>query len=195
MTDIQLTLEPATIERDELRVPYVLANGSDAAIYVYNLLPDRYGQLAGKPSNVPTPQLAQTCLADAHTALMLLGPVPPPPLGPQVSFFGTPKPRASKVPAGAGFAATIRAKLPLAEWSEVWMPQRDVEGLVTTEIHAVRLVAVWAREADVDWVQEDADYKGSFNIRAKATARVVAEQDLRPLGVTMLVHPKMYRFG
>lgn len=193
MPDVSLTLDAIHIERGELRIPYVLENRGSSAIYALNLLADRYGQLGGRPGDVPTPALAQTCMVEPGVVLMRLGIVPPPMLGPEISMFGNPKPRASKIAAGAGFAATVRARLPLVEWSETWMPMRDAPENVPTAITTLRLQVECAREADVAWVREDDDAPGSFSIGAARSELVQIEADVAELGVVLLAHPRMYR--
>lgn len=195
MTDIVLELEEIKVKRGELRVSYQLANRGDAAIYVYNLVTDRHAQLGRKPSEVPTPQLAQTCLLPPSTALMMLGPTPGPNYGPEVTFYGTPRPLLSKVAAGKATGATIRATLPLAEWSESWMPMRTGDAIVTVDVVALRLVAVYVHEADVEWKEESPEFRGCFELGARAEHRVEVDRPLTDLGLTMLTHPLMRRFS
>lgn len=195
MPDVTLVVDAIHIEHGELRVPYVLANRGTSAIYAFNLLVDRYGQLAGRPGDVPTPALAQTCLAGVDVALMRLGVVPPPPLGREFAMFGNPKPRASKIAPGDGFAATLRARLPLVEWSETWMPMRDAPQNVATPIATLRLQIECVREADVTWVKEDERAPGSFELGAAPSDLVEIAADVASLGVVLLAHPQMHRFG
>jgi hypothetical protein len=195
MSNLHLEIEDAVVKRGELRVSYMLHNRTDAAIYAYVLLPDSYAQLGRKPSDVPGPNLVQTCLADTDVALMFLGPVPPPNYGSHVTFYGNPRPLAAKIDAGKAFGATLRSALPLAEWSETWEPQRKGDALVDTTIRVLRMIAVVVLERDVDWVEEHRDFRGAFDVSAKEEQRAAAERDVSALGLRMLVHPKMRRFG
>lgn len=191
MTMLQIQIEPVQVVRGELRVPYVITNPGDTAAYVYNLVPDRFGVLAGKPDPVPSAHLAQSCYDRDGIALFVLGQVRRPP-SPK-AYVSEPKPLASRVEPGHGFQATIRAPLPLVEWSEVWTPDRESPELVDTPITLVQIVLEYALEPDLINVREDA--KGVFAISERMRHRAIADRDVGELGVRMLVHPRATRFA
>lgn len=194
MTTLQIHLDPIHVVRGELRVPYVITNPGTAAAFVYNLLPDRFGQLAGKPDPVPTAQLGQTCYDRDGIALFVLGEVRRPVGAIQPSYYSAPKPLASRIEPGGAFQATLRATLPLVEWSEIWIPQRDAEALVDTPIRLIQLVVEYAFEPDLVSQREDAKYRGAFAISESMRHRGIADQDVTALGVRMAVHPGAPRF-
>lgn len=191
MTMLEIHIEPTQVVRGELRVPYVITNPTDAAAYVYNLVPDRFGLLTGKPDPVPAAHLAQTCHDRDGIVLFVLGQVRRPP-SPK-AYVSEPKPFASRIEPGRGFQATIRAPLPLVEWSEVWTPVRESPDLVDTPITLVQIVLEYAFEPDLVNVREDA--KGAFAISERMRHRAIADQDVTALGVRMQVHPHATRFA
>lgn len=191
MTMLEIQIEPARIVRGELRVPYVITNPGDAAAYVYNLVPDRFGVLTGSPDPLPSAHLAQTCYDRDGIVLFVLGQVRRPP-SPK-AYISEPKPFASRIEPGRGLQATIRAPLPLVEWSEVWTPDRESPALVDTPIALVQIVLEYALEPDLIHVREDA--KGVFAISERMRHRAIADQDITALGVRMLVHPQATRFA
>lgn len=195
MTTLQIHLEPIHVVRGELRVPYVITNPSSVPAFVYNLLPDRFGQLAGKPDPVPTAQLGQTCYDRDGIALFVLGEMRRPVGAIQPSYYSDPKPLASRIEPGGGFQATIRAALPLIEWSEIWIPQRDAAELVDTPIHLIQVIVEYAFEPDLTVQREDAKYRGAFAISENMRHRAIADQDVTALGVHMGVHPHAPRFA
>ncbi|MCE9580537.1 MAG: hypothetical protein K8W52_45880 [Deltaproteobacteria bacterium] len=194
MAAVDIQLGPIQIARGELRVPYVVTNRGDVPVYIYNLVPDRFAQLGRKPDLCPSAQLAQTCYEPEGMARFILGQVRRPVVsGFQRSHYSEPKPLASRIPPGRSFPATIRAVLPLVEWSEIWVPQRAAAELVETPIRIVQVIVEYAREPDLTVKREDA--KGAFAISETVRHRTSAEQDVAALGIRMGVHPLAPRFA
>lgn len=197
MTMLQVHIDPIQVVRGELRVPYVISNPNDVAAYVYNLVADRFAVLASKPDPIPSAQLAQTCYDRDGIVLFVLGQVKRPmtPGAIQPSFFSQPKPLASRIEPGRALQATIRAKLPLLEWSEICVPERDAPELVDTAIVLAQIVAEYALEPDLINVREDASARGAFAISERMRHRAIADQDITALGVRMQVNPRAPRFA
>lgn len=194
MNDVEIRLSAPRIVAGELRVPYELVNHGASAVFVYNLVPDRDGQLAGKPDLAPTARLAQTCYDSDHLVMFVLAEVKPPREFPEPAYYAPAVPRASRIDAGAAFQATIRAQLPLVEWCESWSPQRDDPALVPTAVHTIQIIADWVRASDVTAQLEDPEYPGCHGISDRMRHRVIAEADVRELGITIGVHPSAPRF-
>ncbi len=194
---LQVHIDPIHVVRGELRVPYVITNPNDVAAYVYNLVADRFAVLASKPDPMPSAQLAQTCYDRDGIVLFVLGQVKRPerPGAIQPSFFSQPKPLASRIEPGRALQATIRAKLPLVEWSEVFVPQPESPDLVDTAIALVQVVVEYALEPDLINVREDASTRGAFAISERMRHRAIADQDVTALGVRMQVDPHATRFA
>ncbi|MBL8946209.1 MAG: hypothetical protein JNK45_23800 [Myxococcales bacterium] len=189
MSDLEIHLSDVHVAHGELRVPYALSNHTAAPVYVYNLVPDRFGQLAGRPDPTPTARLAQTCFDRDHLVMFVLAEIPRPRRVPEPSYFAPAKPAASRIDAGAGFQATIRARLPLVEWSEIWVPQPQDPTLVMTPVHTLQLVVDWVHEADIIAADESPAYTGCFAISDRLRHRALAEADVRAIGIEIAVHP------
>lgn len=195
MPEVELTIAGVRVIGRELRIGYALANRGDAEIFAQILLPDRYAQLGANPGRTPIASLAQTCLRPPSTAVLRLGQTPAPALGPGFSFYAIPRPDAIRIEAGQGFAATIRAPLPLVEWSETWMPMRDDAANVEVEITRVRVEIECIRAADVTRARELEHAPGCWEIASTCTELLVHELDVEALGLRLLAHPDMTRFG
>ncbi|NVB37390.1 hypothetical protein G6O69_06070 [Pseudenhygromyxa sp. WMMC2535] len=188
--DVHLTIDDIHIERRELRVAYVLNNLEQRALFVYNLLPDRHEQL-GAASTVPGSELAQTCLLPPHTLFMLMGPVPRKIVNPAMAFFAPLVPACTKIGPGEGYAGTLRAKLPLSQWSEYYAPSREGEPIALTEL---RLDALIMFEDQVDWAQVHPQSEQAWTINGAAIERSTATAPLGELGLAVHPHPEVVPF-
>ncbi|MCH9686422.1 MAG: hypothetical protein K0V04_33625 [Deltaproteobacteria bacterium] len=203
---VRLRIDSVAVDRGELRIDYAVDNTDAAEVYVFNRLPDRYGQ-QGKAGNRPLASLAQACLRPPSTAVMRLGPVPAP-VHPGFSITGKFEPYASRMQPKTTLRATIRARLPLAEWTEYCEPVRpaEAEAIVVERVTLETDIAVGPSRDDVHdetggWLLGPlalaAGLMGGrvYRISAGATRqRLTATAEVAALGVTLLEHPQPDRF-
>ncbi|MCH9686423.1 MAG: hypothetical protein K0V04_33630 [Deltaproteobacteria bacterium] len=194
--DIAFEIDQVEVRDGVLRVTYALTNGLDTPLYLFNMLPDSYGQLRKQPSETPTPALAQTCLHPPDTMFMLMGATPTPNFGPGVMFYGPRQPLATRLDPAAGYSATLRAPLPLSEWTEYTGPHRpDPERAPQpTAISTVTLAADFILGRDVDHEREDEDYPGVFHVGGTTAHRIETSHDIASMGLVLMRNPEVVRF-
>jgi hypothetical protein len=191
---VNLVVQETMVKRGEFRLTYELTNGTSSTIFLYNILPDRFALRGRRESQFPRTDLGQTSWLAPNTAVILLGPAPRP-YEEGVHYFGFYRPLLSKIKAGKSFRGTIKARLPLVEWSDTCGPS-ERENLPRVDIKRLRLVAIYVREENAEEIERHPLLWTCYDLFApsKHEHRVQVEQDISHLDLTLVTNPRLIRF-
>jgi hypothetical protein len=181
--------------RNELRIRYVLQNGSAESIFVYNRLLDEEGQLGRASTTHRTDQLAHLCFAEPDTVVLLVGHAPRPSEEARVTRLSRlPEPMATRLGSAKQLSVTLRTPLPLAESSDSFAPRRDGPDIVAIPVRRLRLIVEYVLARDVTSSRRHRQWS-CWDIQASEPRRVEAERNISAERLALLINPDMVRFG
>jgi hypothetical protein len=181
--------------RQELRVAYMLQNGSDDSLFVYDWLPEESWRERYPYDISRSNQLAHVCLSEPDAVVMLVGSGPGSGDEREITRIAPlPKPKATQLSRAEPLHGLLRAPLPLAESCDAVEARREGPGIASVAVRRLRLIVEYSRARNVTFSRRALPW-GPWDTLASSFDQVEAEHDITALGLKLYVNPQMIRFG